>query len=281
MVLSLLKKSKLLKSIYKRYKKFSNFIIYRFNPIKTLYLNFKFLKFREAIHLPIYVYGSLKVVNSTGSIKINSKIKPGLIKLGYNSDCFSASKGSALLNLSGEIIFNGYFLSSVDYTLDVQGTLNIGNCCTLGNSSKIRCWKSIVLGDFSRIALECQVFDTNFHYVKNIETGEVKNNNTPIKIGKFCWIGNRTSIMKGTILPDYTIVGGNSLVNKDFSHSPDFPMIAGSPAKLISNGFARIYDMDKELYFKNIFLSSNVNVINDKPGISDESIFVQQFFESL
>lgn len=73
-------------------------------------------------------------------------------------------------------------------------------------------------------------------------------------IGNYCWIGNRCTISPGTILPDYTTVTSNSVVNKDFSSLPAYPTIGGVPAKFIREGWTRVWDTAREqVYHKQLF----------------------------
>lgn len=71
----------------------------------------------------------------------------------------------------------------------------------------------------------------------------------PISIGNFSWIGNRTTIGPGSILPDYTIVASNSLVNKDFSILNPYSTIGGIPAKFIREGWTRVWDTEREFTY--------------------------------
>ena len=91
------------------------------------------------------------------------------------------------------------------------------------------------------LAWECQVIDTSFHYIESTDNSfDVKPLTQPVIIGDRVWIGNRTTISKGSVIPDDNIVASNSLVNKDFSLIGSFNMLAGIPAKVIKKGINRI-----------------------------------------
>jgi acetyltransferase-like isoleucine patch superfamily enzyme len=253
------------------------------NWLKTLYLNFKTQDFKVAIRFPILVYGRLKIISLSGKIKIEAPIRTGMIRLGLNTDKFSASKGSALLWVRGILIFKGRFIASADYTVDVDvnvnGVLSIGDMCFWGGNVKVRCWNKIIIGNVVDITVECQIFDSNFHYLKNIETGKIYNCSKEIVIGDFNWIGNRTTIMKGTCLPDYSIVGSNSLCNKDYRiNAPACPFIAGIPAKIINSGFIRVHN-DNELteYFLD---NPEAAYYHGDVGIENKSELRSSFFSN-
>ena len=99
------------------------------------------------------------------------------------------------------------------------------------------------------------MFDTNFHYLKNTKDNTYIDKLGSITLGKNNWIGNRTSIMKNTCTPDYTIVASNSICNKDYVKSNVKPesVIGGCPAELIALNKIRVFDRSEELKIENIF----------------------------
>ena len=229
--------------------------------------------------MPILVYGKLQILDLSGKIILDQTIKTGIIRFGFNTDRFSASKGSAILNISGELTFRGPSIFSVDCCLDVSGVCVIGRCVSFGNSVKLRCWDRIIIGDYSRIVVETQIFDSNFHYLRNIETGQIERKGKEIIIGDFCWIGNRSTIMKGTRIPNRTIVASNSLLNKDYSvNSPNCPVIAGIPAKIINSSLVRIFSYEKEKEIDNYFSNNQELYYFGPKGIIDESDEIERNF---
>lgn len=219
------------------------------NYVKTFFVNFKMLPFKQAIKFPIFLYGKIVFRGLSGKIVFESPIKRGMIVIGKNTDGFSANNRS-LIGLNGTIIFKGAFMASNGVTIQVshEALLEVGDIVSLGASAKIRCMYWISIGCGTGIVEECQIFDTNFHCTKDINTSKVSNPCDKISIGEFCWIGNRTTIMKGTSLADDTIVASNSLINKDYKnkYNEKYPILGGIPARLIGSGKVRIYDIQEE-----------------------------------
>ena len=88
--------------------------------------------------------------------------------------------------------------------------------------------------------------DTNFHYVKDISTGKVNKRTAPIVLGANNWIGNRSSVMKGTHTNNYFILASNSMVNRDYTQTvPPFSLMVGSPAKLLRGNVCRVLDKEE------------------------------------
>ena len=256
---------------------------YNFNLLKTIYVNFTFLPFKQAIRFPVFVYGKVKIYAHSGKIVIEDRIRPGMIHLGMNTDKFTTSKKSALISIIGKLIFKGTSVFSVDYVLNIFGECTIGKYTTIGNNVKICCWNKISIGKSCRITSESQVFDTNFHYIRNIETGRVDRRDGEINIGDYCWIGNRVTLSKGTRLPNYSTVSSNSLVNKNFVESNiQYPLLAGLPAKIVSSMRVRIFDALEEekieLFFKN---NPDALYYMGEPGEKDEDKGLEHFFDKL
>ena len=253
---------------------------YNINIFKTIYVNFTFLPFKQAIRFPIFVYGKVKIYGHSGKIIIEDQIRPGTIHFGINTDKFSASKGSALLNIPGKLIFEGKAIFSVDYVLNIFGECRIGKNTGVGSGVKICCWNKIFIGKGCRIGFESQIFDTNFHFIRNVETGRIDRRDGVTVIGNFCWIGNRSTLAKGAHLPDYSIVSSNSLVNKNFMEiNVKYPLFAGLPAKVISSMRARVFagrEEEKiENYFKN---NTDALTYTGKIGEVDEEKDIERVF---
>ena len=252
----------------------------RLNVYKTVLVNFSLLPFRQACRFPIFIYGKVATYRLTGKAIIDAPLRRGMIKFGNNTDFFGASNGSAMLCIQGTIIFHGAANVSVNYVWDISGILDVGNLLGIGNGVRIRCWQRIELGAMSRIGVDTQIIDTNFHYTRNVETGEVRRKEAPIVLGKCSWIGNRSTLMKGAHLPDYSIVAGNSLVNKDYSKdAPKYPLFAGSPAKVVSSGYVRVFSGATEVAINAYFQQNpDAKIYMAQPGEWDEYMAVKKDF---
>ncbi len=107
------------------------------------------------------------------------------------------------------------------------GVVNIGEYTNINIGSEIRSDESITIGDFTQISYNVNIWDTNTHCIyppykrrelsKTIGIGnEIEKPITkPVKIGNDCWIAKNSSILKGVVLGDNTIVGyGTTIINK-------------------------------------------------------------------
>ena len=253
--------------IVKKKKKF-----FKINWYATLRINFSKFEFRDAIKLPFIVYGKLTITDLSGSIVINCPLKRGLIEIGAKEEMVVTSYKTAQLTLAGDLIVNGPCIIGQDVAIIIQkgGSFTVGEGCYLGNHTKLLIVNDVYFGKWVRFTYDSQLVSTNFHPMKDMVTGKVKRiSKKGIVINDYCWIGNHSTIMAGVTLPTKSIVASNSLVNKDFSDSPDYPLFGGIPAKLISTGRCRVFNLkaDKIIhdYFiehpeKNEFDASDMNI---------------------
>jgi len=82
--------------------------------------------------------------------------------------------------------------------------------------------------------------DSDLHYLKNAITGEIYSRNKEVFVGRNVWVGNRSSISKGAIIPNYCTFASNSLCNKKYVD--ENLIIGGIPAKLLRTDVYRPFD---------------------------------------
>lgn len=215
-----------------------------YNPFATLWLNFRCFPLRQAVHLPVLVYGRPRLYELEGRMRIEgTNPRFGLIRFnraGAGSPGYCGSQ--SVLVLRGEIIFRGagQIDTGCKIIVEYNATLDLGNHFKITDEVNLCAALKIVLGNSSWIVHRCQVFDSNFHYVADLNKNVIPREMRPIIIGNNCWICNSSTVTGGTVLPDFTIVGSNSLVNRNYSDLPPYSLIAGCPAKFIKSGVVRV-----------------------------------------
>lgn len=214
-----------------------------FNPFGTLWLNFRSFPLKQAIKIPIFVFGRPRLFTLSGNMKVEGKVSPGMIK--FNKDMHGAPSnmcGQTEIVNRGTIIFRGPGLIGTGNKIRVsKGTeLKIGAKFKITDWCNISVENGVEIGDETWIVHRSQVMDTNFHFIADFEKNEIGPRSKPIKIGKHCWISNTAIVMGGAVIPDYSIVGSFSIVNKDYSDCPVGTLFVGSPAKPKRNGLCRV-----------------------------------------
>lgn len=218
------------------------------NWTKTIYFNFKKFPFSVAKKLPVFFYGKVKLSSIKGKVEINAPIRKGMIGFGQAYEMNTVHKGTAEINISGTLVFNGHVQFGKDYLLFIKkdAYCELGHMSSLASNGKIICTDRIVLGDYARFGSECQLIDTNFHQMIDTKTGEVYKIASPIQIGNYNFVSNRVSIMKGTITPNYCTIASNSVCNKNYISLGKNILLGGVPAKLVKENISRDWNAEKE-----------------------------------
>lgn len=150
------------------------------------------------------------------------------------------NKKGAEMNIGENVTIKSSFLSNLVglYSRTIIVTRTEGAKITIGNNvgisgATIYARKSIEIGDNTLIGGNVKILDNDFHPLEV----EARNRNIkekiltkPIKIGKNCFLGCNSIILKGTKLGDGCIVGAGAVVSGKFEANS---VIAGNPAKVI------------------------------------------------
>ena len=242
---------------------------YRINLYKTLLINFTYLPFKDARKLPIWIRGKCKIVRpGRGKIVIRGRIRPGMISVG-DSDPVRSFYSKSFLEILGKVeIENGVILRrGISLSVMPNGVLRIDENTSVGTNCTIISRDNIHIKRHTSVGNNVTIMDTDFHFVVNRRTREVKKSNAPIVIGENNWIGAWCTVKKGAQLPKGTIVAGPySMVGKNYMDLvPEYSMLAGSPAKLVVEGVQRVKNLDSENLLRKHFLR------NDTPfALSEE-----------
>lgn len=135
-------------------------------------------------------------------------------------------KSSFLSNLVG------LYSRTIIVTRTKDANVTIGNNVGISGAT-IYARKSIEIGDNTLIGGNTKILDNDFHPLEieaRNEDMKEKILTRPIKIGKNCFIGCNSIILKGTELGDGCIVGAGAVVSGKFEPNC---VIAGNPAVVI------------------------------------------------
>lgn len=235
----------------KRVKELWNlvFALLQTNIFKTFWINFKKLPFRQATKFPIFIYKNVHFRDLSGCIEVNNA-KTGMVRIGYSSHYVSTSTPRSEWTIRGKLIFNGpaRFFQGTYLLISDKAKLTCGGIYqTFGTGCKLICFDNITIGKRVAVGWECQIMDTSFHYIQNVEDdAKIAPLTKEIVIGNYVWIGNRTTISKGSIIPDESIIASNSLVNKNLSEEGSYCMFAGMPVKVVKRGVRRVWNESQE-----------------------------------
>ncbi|MEG1685029.1 MAG: hypothetical protein RR319_03670 [Bacteroides sp.] len=228
--------------------KYRKDILQRINIIKTIYLNFSLLPFREGLKFPIFVYGKLKTSEITGKLQIRGPIKRNMLRLGSKHEMNITHANIAQLTLKGHLIIHGFTHIGIDTCLYIgkDACLEIGEDCYIGMKSQIYCLDNIKIGKQALIGSETYITDSDFHHIKDNITKENLTLTKPIIIGEKNYLGFRVVVLKGCITPNNCIFCSCAVGNKNYLSLGENIMIGGIPAKLIKENIGVSYSYQEQ-----------------------------------
>lgn len=228
---------------------------------KTLYFCFRTMPFRFAIKTPVWIYGKISFYNLSGKVlPLNGiLVHSGMVKIGLMDQTRSISDRSSI-TLTGIFQYGSNITIRQGAKWNIGGELIICDGCMLADNVSLFVSTRCLIEDNCVLAFNCMLMDSDVHYMIDVQTHEINNNNSPIRIGRGSWVGNYTMIKKGGILPTFTIVAGPySSIGKDYAkmNLPKYAIIGGNPAKLIKNGMREVNNGKMELFLNDFFRANN------------------------
>lgn len=201
--------------------------------IKTIYFNFKYFPTKIALKTPIIINNNVYLRSTSGQISIDQEIYFGMINIGKPGiGIFDEKKSRTIWQVYGQVIFNGKASIGHGSKISVQknAILEFGKNFIITAESSIICTKSIKFGENNLFSWDIQIMDSDLHQILN-DKAEVLNQPKEIIVGNFVWICSRCLILKGSIIPDNSIIGGQSVVSKKLT--PNNALFAGNPITCI------------------------------------------------
>lgn len=158
------------------------------------------------------------------------------------------NKKGATLKIGKNVSINSGFLSNlvglysrtIIVTRSSDAVIEIGDNVGISGAT-IYARKGIYIGDDTSIGGNTKILDNDFHPIDPGQRLQQMHSNHPgemmdliptkeIHIGKNCFIGCNSIILKGTVLGDNCVVGAGAVVSGEYENNC---VIAGNPAHII------------------------------------------------
>lgn len=185
----------------------------------------------------------------TGNIDVNNfKIGNGSRFLGENTinyrfgsagnaisigDNFSPNNLKIVMKCHNSKLIIGDNVKFTGHILIVGNNLlvKIGHNTTVQGAYILSREKDVIIGSDCLLSRGIEIRSTDVHKVYDLDTNKRLNPAQEVVIGDKVWICARTVISKGSKIPNGSIIGILSFVNKEFTE--ENTIIAGIPAKIV------------------------------------------------
>jgi acetyltransferase-like isoleucine patch superfamily enzyme len=114
-----------------------------------------------------------------------------------------------------------------------EGTLRVGDKVVMGSDNTINCYLDLEIGPAALLSDWIYVCDFD-HVMSDIhvpikDQGLVK---TPVRIGPGCWLGVKSSVLRGTVLGEGSVLAAHAVARGVY---PDQSVVAGVPGRVIAD----------------------------------------------
>ena len=220
-----------------------NLVFNRVSIFRTIYFNYHYLPFKQALRLPIYLHrprfqrdwggGTFRL---HGKVIIDSpEIKRGMIRLGFIQATTHPDTGLLWSN-EGTVIFKGSCrIAQGSAFRNGGGTLIIGQNFSANPNTRFLCYKSIEIGDDVVGSWDVTISDYDYHAMIDSESGQKRSPYGAIKIGDNNWIGQNVIILKNTNTPRFTTIAAGSVVSGEY-RCKEKSILKGNPAVVVAEG---------------------------------------------
>lgn len=211
--------------------------------VYSIYFNLRYLPFKVAKKFPLIVNRHLDIrMLSKGNIIINSnQLSIGMIHLGIDRGSFRLAKKVSTIYIEKDcrLVFNGRSIIDGGFSIAINrgGEINIGKNVHLNANNIVSASSLIKFEDNVGTGWDCTFIDWDGHDIVDLGTDKVINGPKCIFIGKNCWIGAKTTIMKGVSLCKNTIVPYGSIITKKCEEP--YCIFGGIPNRVLKANIAR------------------------------------------
>ena len=199
------------------------------NWLATLRLNYNAGGWKAVVRMPVKVYGPLKLT-LRGKVILPQDSPRNTVVINSEHEDYTAMSGKSELNIQGTWKLAGFLRIGPDscIAIDKEALLETGANTYLGRDTQIHCYHHISIGN-GIFAGEMYLCDSAIHQV--FSSGKAKPLLGEVIIGDGTYLGFRTTLLKGSVIPPHSVVGSGALCSSDYSKSgPEKLFICGNPA---------------------------------------------------
>ncbi len=198
---------------------------------KTLRFNLHYFPLKTAVKLPVFVSHRTCLRELHGRVVLPASVQPAMVKIGFGDvGHYDRKRSRTIWQVSGTVTFRGVAGIGHGSKISVRGHVEFGDHFNMTAESTVVCAKEIIFGNDCLIAWGVLVMDTDEHPILDME-GNRLNPDKPIVLGTHVWIGCKSVLLKGAIVPDNTVVAAGTWLRTAFTGAHQ--IIGGDPPTVL------------------------------------------------
>lgn len=204
--------------------------LFEISIIKTIWFNFHYFGMKSVFRPFVLCSRNVRIEKLDGVILLeNSKF--GCVRLGFKSvPLFDFKYVKFCWQNTGTISFGSNINIGQGCKISNSGYLHFGDNFNISANSSIVCRKRIFFDSDCLMSWNCLVMDSDWHRILD-EYNRVLNPDKEVIIGKHVWIGCNSTLLKGTEIPNDSVIAAGSIISKKLMDSNVVYVGGGDKAK--------------------------------------------------
>ena len=202
------------------------------NRIKSIYFNFRYLPFKQAIYLPIWITTNFKVMKfKRGQIILDFPYRKNFVFGDCGSVGLQEMKGGIYMDKGATLILNAMCVIGQGSTIrcDKNAVIELGKNFYCNKNCHLRSAEHIKFGDECSLGWNVQINTDDGHSI--MHDGKHVKRVGSIDIGNHVWLTSNTIVAKNVCIADGCIIAQGAVVSKSITEPKT--LVGGVPAKPI------------------------------------------------
>lgn len=182
--------------------------------LRTLRFNIKYFGFSSLKKMPVVVSKYVRLSAMNGTIDLDWKnMHTGCIRIGFPIvGIFDKRLEKTIWDNNGVVEFKGTAFIGCGTRIANMGKLVFGENTSITANTSIICKQNINIGNDCLFSWDILIMDTDFHNISD-KNGNVINEDRAINIEDHCWVGCRSTVLKGASIPKNSVIAAGSIVS--------------------------------------------------------------------
>lgn len=217
--------------------------LFHVSIVKTIYINFAALPFKQAVKIPVVVSRGVKLDGplAPNAIVLKGRIRTASILLGIGGSrdlaVFRSRKSYLRISRAGRLVFEGTARFAPHFSVLIDNAeMSIGSGFSCNNGCSFSCLDGIAIGENCLLGGDIEIRDSDGHTIYELDAEQhlvEKDNTKPVKIGDHVWLCSHVRISKGVRIGNDCVVAHSSICTRALEGN--HKLIAGFPAKVIKD----------------------------------------------